>query len=490
MKNRFAIIIVLFIVIEQLTSCKKDFEKINTNPNNLTEAPYTNVLAGAQIRLAQTVEDGLGFGLASLWAQQLARNNYFEGDRYAPRDPSSAWSLMYRTAANLNNLDISSSAETPKRKAVAKILKAYTFQIITDLWGDVPYSEAFKGKEENYTPKYDSPRSIYLSLIKELKEASTLLENDPGTSTVDILGSGDMIYAGNGSKWRKFSNSLLLRVYIRLSGSSSAADQKIAKEGIEEILSNTSKFPIFTSRADEAKFNYFLTSTAERNPAYNSHRSNPCTVASKLLTTTLKNRNDPRLNIYADSAKNTSLTDRFQGLQNGANSIPVKNNIPAIGVKFIGSGTIPTVLLSYSEVLFIIAEAANNGWNAGTYTAKQAYDAAITENMSKNGVTTAAINTYLNHSLVDLNAVSDKPQAIAEQKWLALYMQGTEAWSEARRTGFPVLIEAPASPYTGLGTPTRFPYPANEEATNSGNLSVVQSGIQSKMFVKKLFWAK
>ncbi len=483
-------IIVATVCVLQLASCKKDFEQINKNPNNLTEAPYTNVLAGAELRLAQSMEDGLGFSHSSLWAQQLARNAYFEGDRYAPRDPSGSWSGMYQVATNLNNLDQSSPEATPKRKAVAKILKAYTMQVITDLWGDVPYSDAFKGKGENFTPKYDAQRDIYMALIEDLKKASNLLATDPGTSTVDGLGSGDFIYSGSAAKWKKFVNSLLLRMYIRLSGSSSATDQQIAKAGVEGILNNPTDFPIFTSRSDEATFKYYLTTTGERNPAYNSHKSNPFTVISKLMTTTLKDRNDPRLNIYADSAKNTTLADRFQGLQNGAAAVPVKNDIPAIGVKFIGAGTIPTVLMSYSEVLFIIAEAANRGWSTGSYTTQTAYEAAITENMSKNGVSSSAITTYLAHNLVNINTVSDKAKAIAEQKWLALYMQGVEAWAEARRTGVPVLIESPTSPYSGIGTPTRFPYPAIEVATNSANLSSAQSGVQYKMFGKKMFWAK
>jgi hypothetical protein len=473
--NTIAIVALFF----QLTSCKKDFEEINTNPNGLSDAPYTNVLGGAITKLVTTVDNGLSFSYASAWAQQIARTLYQEHDIYQPRDPSTAWRNMYLAAFNLQKL-IDQADATPNRKGVAMVLKAYTMQTVTDLWGDVPYSDAFKGDDGNFTPKYDAQHAIYLDLVKQLKTANNLLSVAP--SGTDDIGAGDYIYYGDVSKWRKFCNSLLLRVYIRMSGST--AEQALAKQGIEEIFGNAAQFPVFTDASDNAQLTY-LNTPSEQNPIYNSYASNAIDVPSKLLTTMLKDKNDPRLPIYADSAADKTLADRFAGLQNGAAVVPTKTKLPAIGSKFVKSAVAPAYLLTYEEVLFIEAEAANNGWNVGT-TAKQAYDAAITASMNRMGAT---IGSYLSNPKVDFNLAANKAHAIAEQKWLSLYFQGCEAFSEVRRTGWPVLVEAPASIYPGLGVVIRFPYPISESATNAANLGEVTAGIQYGLFGKKMWWA-
>ncbi len=463
----------------QLTSCKKDFEEINTNPNGLSDAPYTNVLSNSITTLATTVDNNLSYAFASAWAQQIARTLYQEHDIYRPRDPGTAWRNMYLTAFNLQKL-IDQSEASPNRKGVAIVLKAYTMQVTTDLWGDIPYSDGFKGDESNFTPKYDQQHNIYLDLVKQLKEANDLLSVAP--SATDATGAGDYIYHGDVSKWRKFCNSLLLRVYIRMSGPN--AEQALAKQGIEEIFGNPGKFPVFTGLADNAKLVY-LNTPSEQNPIYKSYASNAIDVPSKLLTTMLKDKNDPRLTVYADSATDKTLSDRFAGLQNGAASVPTKSKLPSIGKRFVKSAIAPTYLLTYEEVLFIAAEAANNGWNVGT-TAKQAYDDAITANMGRWGV---AVGSYLTDPKVDFNLAANKAHAIAEQKWLSLYFQGCEAFSEVRRTGWPVLVEAPASIYPGLGVVIRFPYPTSESATNASNLGAVTSGIEYGLFGKKMWWA-
>jgi hypothetical protein len=475
--NTIAIVAVVF----QLTSCKKDFEEINTNPNGLTDAPYTNVLSGSIITLTETVDNNLSYSYASAWAQQIARTLYQEHDIYQPRDPGTAWRNMYLAAFNLQKL-IDQADATPNRKGVAMVLKAYTMQIVTDMWGDVPYSDAFKGDQGNFTPAYDAQHSIYLDLVKQLKTANNLLSVAP--SGTDDISAGDHIFYGDVSKWRKFCNSLLLRVYIRMSGS--GAEQALAKQGIEEIFGNAGNFPVFTSASDDAKLEY-LNTPSEQNPIYNSYASNAIDVPSKLLTNMLKDKNDPRLTVYADSAADKTLADRFAGLQNGAttNNISPKTKLPSIGSKFVKSAVAPAYLMTYEEILFIAAEAANNGWNVGM-TAKQAYDAAITANMDRLGVN---IESYLSYPKVDLNLATNKAHAIAEQKWLSLYFQGCEAFSEVRRTGWPALVEAPGSVYPGLGVVIRFPYPTSESATNAANLGAVTGGIQYGLFGKKMWWA-
>ncbi|HSH66974.1 MAG TPA: SusD/RagB family nutrient-binding outer membrane lipoprotein [Bacteroidia bacterium] len=475
--KKFRILLLAGVLFCQLFSCKKDFDTVNTNPNGLSDAPYTNVLSGAILNLATTVDQSLSYSYASAWAQQIARTLYQEHDIYQPRDPGYAWRTMYLTAFNLQKL-IDKADATPNRKGVAMVLKAYAMQVITDMWGDVPYADAFKGDEGNFTPKYSDQRSIYLDLVSQLKTANQLLSIT--SSGTDDIGAGDHIYFGDVSKWQKFCNSLLLRVYIRMS----AKEPAISKQGIEEIFGDPVKFPVFVTASDNATLQYINTPN-EQNPIYSSYASNAIDVPSKLLTTMLKTKNDPRLLVYADSATDKTLADRFNGLQNGASVVPTKTKLPSIGYQFVKSPVAPTYLLTSEEVLFIAAEAANNGWSVGI-TAKKAYEDAISANMSRWGISTGS---YLSQPTVDLDLVPDKGHAIAEQKWLALYFQGCEAFSEVRRTGWPVLVEAPASVYPGLGVAVRLPYPTSESATNAANLSAVTAGIQHGMFGKKMWWA-
>lgn len=133
MKNLIRTTAVVALVF-QMTSCKKDFEEINTNPNGLTDAPYTNILSGSITSLSRTVDNSLSYSYASAWAQQIARTLYQEHDIYQPRDPSTAWRNMYLAAFNLQKL-IDQAEATPNRKGVAMVLKAYAMQTVTDLWG-------------------------------------------------------------------------------------------------------------------------------------------------------------------------------------------------------------------------------------------------------------------------------------------------------------------------------------------------------------------
>ena len=363
-------------------------------------------------------------------------------------------------------------------EAIGRVMKAYVFQMVTDSWGDIPYFEALKGDSGITTPKYDSQRAIYLDMINELTTANNLFN-----TSADAIGAGDLIYGGNITLWKKFCNSLKLRMLIRIS----KVEPALAQAGIEEILGSPATFPVFSANTDDAQL-VFVGTQPYRNPYYENKYGDGRDdhAVSKTLVDMLISYSDPRLPVYALPAESDSV---YRGQVNGAASQPNLADISRIGRRFRDDPKAACYLMTYSEVLFIIAEAAQNGWNTGGIAAASAYDNAITANMSKWGITSTAITTYLAGSSVDFSLAANKYEAIAIQKWLSLFTQEAEAFAEYRRSGFPVLQPAVASIYPGHNVPPfRFPYPTDEESLNAANLAPAKAGIVDFLWGKQVWW--
>ncbi|WP_299465271.1 SusD/RagB family nutrient-binding outer membrane lipoprotein [uncultured Microscilla sp.] len=482
----------MLVVAAMLFGCTNDFDEINTNPNNLTKAPAENVLGNVLLRLVGTTQNTAGFRISSHWAHHIANFVFPEADIYNPRDASigSVWSELYsRVLINAQILiEDAKKDNRPNMQAIATVLRVYAFQTATDLWGDVPYSKALQGFDREtaqvgtLTPTYDKQQDIYTGLIAELKAANALFD-----SSVDPIpeDAGDFVYNGDVDKWKKFCNSLLLRLYIRVS----KADPATAQAGIAEVLSNPTQFPIFGSNNDDAQLAY-VNESGQRNPLIESYNSNINGGPSKTLIDYLVARNDPRLSIYANptkESKDAGGTLEYVGQPNGGDLL-AQSKVSLLGDAFVNNLASPLYLQTYAEVLFIIAEAANNGWNTGSWTAKQAYEAAITQSVAKHSGT---LGTYLAEANVNFdNATTPEARAqlIAEQKWVALFMQGNEAYAEQRRTDFPALTEVPKSAFPGKGLPIRLFFPSSEAAVNAANVNQATTGVVDGMFGQRLWW--
>ena len=472
-----------------MVGCTNQFDEINDNPNNLTKAPAENVLGNVIVRLVSITQNTAGFDISSRWTQHVANFIFPEADIYTPRDASvaSIWSELYsRVLVNAEVLiEDAKTDNRPNLQAIATVLRVYAFQTATDLWGDIPYSQALKGFDNStgqtgvLNPSYDNQQQIYQGLIAELKAANELFDN-----TTDPISQGDFIYGGNIEQWQKFCNSLLLRLYIRIS----KADAATAQTGISEILTNPTKFPIFTSNGDDAQMSY-VDASGQRNPLVEGYNANINEGVSKVMIDFLTSHNDPRLSIFAKPTKASvdAGTPTYVGQPNGGDLL-TQSEISLIGDVFVRDAGGPLYLQTYSEVLFIIAEAANNGWNTGSWTAKQAYEDAIAQNILKyNGM----VGTYLTESNVNFdNATTTEARAalIAEQKWVSLFMQGNEAYAEQRRTDVPTLGEVPKSAFPGKGLPVRLFFPSSEAAVNAANVSQATNGVVDGIFGVKLWW--
>src|SRR5207247_515391 len=417
--------------------------------------------------------------------QYYSEIQYRDEDKYLVRSGTSGgWGFYNGALEDIQRMiQKGVAANAPNWSAVGRIMKAYTFSVMTDAMGDLPYSQALKA-DTVLQPAYDTQQFIYNSSFADLAQASS--EFDFSGSATGFP-TGDLLYGGKLAKWQKFANSLRLRLAIHLSN---VDPTKAASEAAAAVAAG-----VFTSNADNAQLMYLATSP-NRNPIYNDAQGRDDYGMSKTFVDSLTSFADPRLPVFAQI--NPAGTG-YQGLPNGLNDgegTPIVN-ISRFGAFWRSTPNAPMYLLTYSEVLFLEAEAAERGWiPGGSAAAATYYTNAITASLQQYGVAAADIATYLGQAKVGSDAggttLAAHMNQIMYQKWVSLFMQGMEARTEVRRTGIPSLVPGPRAVF-GAGIagsiPQRLPYDDNEAVLNAANLDAAVSAqgfsagndIQSKL---------
>ena len=233
-------------------ACTNDFEEINTNNNVPNDVTPDLLLAGVIRNLVNSqVNDAWGIG--NIVVQHHAKIQFVNEDRYLWGQQNSIWDNVYGNMRNVKNiLDQVGTDDANAYKGIALILKSWMFALATDAYGDIPYTEATKGKTDGvYLPKYDTQESVYAGVLADLSTANNILS----TSTTAV--SGDILFGGGtGSliKWRKLANSLRLRYLMRIS------KQKDVKADMQAILADPAKNPIFEGNQDNAELKYLADS--------------------------------------------------------------------------------------------------------------------------------------------------------------------------------------------------------------------------------------
>lgn len=480
----------LFIIVIFSYSCTKDFQTINTNPNSpgIAQAAPNMLLTNAIESMTSRVHEiFLGHEMGSCWVQHMAKVQYPDEDKYIPRMSviNNTWTSFYASSGfdvqTLYNIGVSSKNDS--YKAVALILKSYIVSVLTDEFGDVPYSEAFMGSDATkpiLSPVYDTQESIYVALLANLAEANTLLKEDGAAISGDILFSNDLM------KWKKFANSLSLRLLMRRS------DRVAPTAAITAIVKDPVKYPIFESNDDNAALAY-LGSNPNNNPINENRKTRDDHRVSQTIIDVMWTNNpnmDYRLPVYA---LQPSAGGWWVGLPNGMNSTDAANykgngltKTSKLGDYFT-SATAPGMLMSYAELQFILAEAAQRGFLTGAKTAQEYYTAGVKGSyyqfadyiVIQNKIIAALgidptwyIDDFLNDYLATYGAwnPANALKQIATEKWLAMFDQGLQAAFEWRRTGFPVLVPAVAG-QNGGKIPVRAYYPSDESGRNPTNLA-------------------
>jgi len=463
------------------SACDKGLTDVNVNPNQ-PEVVRPEHLFPQAVTSAVNLVRGSGFDMTftGLWAQHYAKISYVDEDRYEirPTTIDGWWSNFYSGGL----MDLQKTIEFANGEAggvaPAMVMQSWTFAQMTDIWGDIPYSDALKGDQKDgaLTPKYDTQKVVYDGILKSLVDASTKLGGARNT-----LGGADPIYSGSPAKWQKFANSLRARYGMRLSEVDPAKAQAEVKAAFAA--------GVFTGNADNAVLEWPGDGSSD-HPFYTFYRGRPGDHrVSATMVDTLKHLNDPRLPVYARMPTDETVT-HYAGVPNGLSDDAAKAlgnaKTSMIGL-FFSSANSASYLMTYSEVLFIQAEAVARGWLSGD--AEALYKQAITANMQVYGIKQADIDAYLAQPRVQYNPATGRQQ-IALQKWISLFGQGTEAYAEVRRTNTPVLIGGPTAITPNQAFATRLTYPLAEQSTNNANLTAAMSAQGNVSLVGKVWWDK
>lgn len=494
----------LFISCEDLT-------ETNENPNGVQpEVVNPNLVLPTVLTEAAKLYVNLGYQDIAGVVQHTQKDAWSGGHNDYDWGGSQSWEPYYSVLRN-NALVYDRAVELDMEfhQGVSLVMKSFMFGLITDLWGDAPYTHALQGEllgGENIKPAFDTQETIYNGILADLETANTLLS---GTSDNynGIVSNADVYYKGDPAKWRQFANSLMLRYYMRIS------DKKpdVAKAGIEKIVNNPDQYPIITSPDDDAAMPF------PGNSADNSWPANTVSDASgsnyrriKMAATlieALQEKDDPRIGVWANKVQVPLVVDA--GLPAGTDEIvdgvrylspdkvgdtPVDTDPEYVGVptsfsalpstynlnptpgqtshnphvsflndiyKAASGPLLKSRLLSASEVYFILAEAALKGWNTGD--AESHYESAIEASFETWGVDDE-FDTYIAGPEVAYDGTLEQ---LIEQKWIASWTAAAESWFDFRRTGFPALQAGPAAKRSVL--PVRFYYMQDELMLNADN---------------------
>ncbi|NJL76463.1 MAG: SusD/RagB family nutrient-binding outer membrane lipoprotein, partial [Saprospiraceae bacterium] len=364
MKNIFFKLFLVLAVAFVVPSCTEDFEEINTNPNAPTSVTTSLLLPQVQRDVINQVL-GEAWGIGNIVVQHTAKNQFVNEDRYLWGEINGIWNSVYDNMRDVNNI-IAQSEELGQNnyKGIALIMKSWMFSLVTDAYGDAPYSEAGRGKEGFIYPKYDTQEAIYNGILADLKTANDIL------SVTGEVVSGDVIFNGDITKWRKLANSLRVRYLMRISRVKNVADDLAA------IINAPATTPIFTSNTDNAVYS-FLSASPDQFPlhtarigSFNEFR------ASQTLMTKLQMLNDERLPIFFRPTPATEGTASlvYAGIPNGLNDVEALqfNGGPQFqsrisdlfyeqAVSSRGLSIAKGVIMTYAELQFLLAEASAKG---------------------------------------------------------------------------------------------------------------------------------
>lgn len=446
----WAILAALFI-----SSCSKMLD-INADPNNPTDVPISTLLPSAQVQLAYVLGGDVS-RISGNIVQHYAghRNQPLEYNQYeiTPSSTDGLWGSLYSVVLRDLKAVVDKGTETKEQVyvGVAQILMAQTYSVLTDLYGDIPFSESLQD-DQNITPAYDKQEQVYSGIIKLIDDG--IINVKSGVGAVPP-GADDLVYGGDAENWERYANSLKLRILNHLSKRQPAA--------AAAFLNSNPK--LIDASAENATVGFGSTS-ANANPIYGfdilSGRKDMA-VASTVVNK-MKTLADPRMDVFFFPVKNNGASRKGQYWGNDPSideDDSGENLFSRIGSAYASISS-PVVLLSAAEVQFIISEIRLR--EGKTLEAKTAYDAAIQQDFEFLGKNNSS--TYLLNPLVSFNGTL---QRIIEQKWITMYQAPYEAWVDWRRTGFPVLVAGPTT-RTGGVIPRKLPYPQLEINLNRASL--------------------
>lgn len=477
MKNlKYSTLFLLIAVL--LGACKKDFEEINTNPNAPVEAQPSLLLRQVIYNTGEEMSYE-GFVAGNLLSQHFTMVDFNLFDRHNLAQPQlggNPWPVLY---TNLRDNEIllnkaRSASAFSVYEGPAMILKAYLTGMLTDIYGDVPYFQAFNGKTGTTTPAYDSQQAIYTAeggILDLLRKGVSNIQNN--TSSISL--EGDVLFNGDLNAWVRFGNSLRIKYLMRSSSKqSNGAELQAIVDSNQYIASNTLN-AVFNF-SDGQPNNFRMANL--RDGDFNLY------IMSATSEEILKKYDDPRIRIFFRPRENDPTGNTpYTGLLNGpGSSSTTVANFSLPGTIFReNTGRLDANYITAWETNFLLAEAAEKGMISGS--AKDYYDLAVQQAFDYWGTSLPVDYLTTGAAAYGMNNL----QLIAEQKWMANSINGYESWIEYRRTGFPVLKTVDASLNNDL-IPVRMPYPTSEQALNADNYNAAASATNGNSVNAATWW--
>jgi len=481
-------------------SCKTDeLTSLNKDPNNPADVPASALFTAAAVRAVNRWL-GAGYDLrgAEFVTQHLAEVQYPDEDRYSRLTGGSTenyFNFPYRDELEdfEKVIDKGTAAGEAGVYGPALVMETWSFGYLTNTWGDIPYFEALQGDQESgsINPKYDLQKDIYADFFKVLDKATKDMATGEGS-----LGTADPIYGGNLLHWQRFSNSLRARFALQLVN----VDKATTTAQLNAAFSAPGG--VFESNADNAKM-IWPGDGIYNNPWAVNFATRDDHRVSLVLMNLLKATNDPRIPIYAQPVPTDPTQSTYAGAPNaltasGASQYVASASRPgavfypgntAYGFYGGGGNSFPSFLMTYAEVEFIKAEAAERGLATISGSAASHYLAGIRASMEQWGVAENAISAYLARADVAYKGGVEGLKQIAQQKWIALYTDGGTAWSEWRRTCYPATVQ-PGPAATKSNVPRRFQYSTTEKSVNLANVNQAIQAQGADVFETRMYWDK
>ncbi|MGB3150263.1 MAG: SusD/RagB family nutrient-binding outer membrane lipoprotein [Maribacter sp.] len=468
---------VLALVI--VSSCTKDFEEINTNPNQPVSVQPSLLLRQVIYDYGEQMSyEGFTAGdLLGQYRTALDFNLFDRHDLKSPQLGGNPWPILYTNLRD-NEQILNSALENPTFEVYegpARILKAYMAGALTDMFGDVPYSEGFQGKDVSVTPVYDDQEDIYIAedgIFDNLEKGIAAIENYSGTIPLE----GDILYDGDLQAWLRFARSLQIKFLMRTSNvqDNAAALQLLFENG--GFITNNSQNAVFDFNDGEPN-NFRLARL--RIGDFNNF------VLSETMDEILTDLNDPRISTLFRPFSNSETGQEYSGLLNGVdatqNAVTLAD-FSLAGISFREStSALDANFMTSWETHFLLAEAAERGLI--TADAQVLYETGVTQAFEY--WNTEIPVDYL--SAEGAFANGDAIENIITQKWIANIINGYEGWIEYRRTGFPQLKTISASLNNDL-LPVRMPYPAEEQALNAVNYEAAAAKTDGNSINVVVWW--
>ena len=466
-------------IFSGIVSCSDDYyDSLNVDQTNPSDVPASFLVTSATTSLFdQMTSTNVNINVFRFFSQYFTTTTYLDEPNYDLNTRNingNHWNELYTDVlfdlkdakTKVQNDATITEAQRNNQLAVIEILEVYAWQVLVDTFGDVPYSQALQGLD-NVFPAYDDAATIYSDLISRITSAINMINTSEGG-----FGSDDIIYSDNMAAWKKAAASLKLRIGVQLSD----VNPSLAQSTISEAVAAG----VFTSNADSFIIHY-LSATPYSNPVYDdlvlSGRLD--FLAANTIVDYMNPLNDPRRPRYFEQNLGEGVYDG--GVYGSSNSYDSYTHLGEI----LHTATTPGILIDYTEVEFLLAEAAIKGLSVPG-SAESHYNAGILASMEYWGVDATEASAYLAQSSVAYATAPGTPkEKLAKQFWLAMFNRGFEGWNVWRRLDAPTLNVAAQS---GDPVPTRYTYPLSEATLNGANYNAAASAIGGDNLTTKLFW--